>query len=169
LGIALSLVNPKEPSVNFRLSLDVVCGRPGKKKMSSSKFGIWKEEYSVGIPVIDEQHKIILEEINQLYDVVEKEDLLKTLKRAFVVLEEFEMTHFRTEEELMTKMNFPKLREHKEHHEQFKKKIREIVFEYESGSLMQFAVLLDFLKTWWENHIIMEDKQYAEYGKTISL
>jgi hemerythrin len=136
--------------------------------MNSSKFGIWKEEYSVGVPIIDEQHKIIFQQINQLYDAVEKEDLSKALKHAFSILEEYEMTHFNMEEELMNKMDFPGLREHKQHHEQFKRQIREIMLEYENGSLIQFAVLLDFLKRWWEEHIITEDQQYAPYAKNIS-
>ena len=58
----------------------------------------WKQEYSVNIKEIDQQHRKLFDLINLLYDsslLNEKEDILEKI---FVELKDYAFVHFKDEE-----------------------------------------------------------------------
>jgi hemerythrin len=120
----------------------------------------WKEFYSVGHPNIDLQHREILDIINDLYGAMafNKENMV--LGDLLERLVAYTMNHFTLEEKIMEEHGFPRLAEHKRLHYLMAQKTRKMRGDFDS---LSGKALLNYLKDWWTNHILLEDKQYAPY------
>jgi hemerythrin-like metal-binding protein len=72
----------------------------------------WKESYSVGINQIDEQHKVLFQMLNKLYDAMKEGKGKAVLVNLLSELFEYTKYHFKTEEDIITKYNYSKVKEH---------------------------------------------------------
>jgi hemerythrin-like metal-binding protein len=122
----------------------------------------WKDEYSIGLQEIDEQHEVLFDLINRLWAAIVKQaqtgDILKIVRE----LEHYTLSHFTAEETFMRVSEYPKFLDHKKQHEDFVARVakeREAVMGGKSISLD----LIRFLKDWLINHILVSDKDYAEF------
>jgi hemerythrin len=71
--------------------------------------------------------------------------------------------HFKSEELLMGKYEFPGTEEHKEIHKKLTQRILEYSKELFSKETLAAADFQRFLTDWLVNHISEEDRQYAEF------
>jgi hemerythrin len=133
--------------------------------MSDIIFVEWDERYSVGIPAIDRQHKELLNLTNELYnacqlgDTAARERFRTVIHRAV----EYVKFHFSAEEQIMERIKFPAIIEHKKQHESFVRRVLENVGEFESGKQFVPNAFVRFLKDWVLTHIAMSDQRYHEY------
>ncbi|MRI32538.1 hemerythrin [Endozoicomonas sp. OPT23] len=122
----------------------------------------WTDELSVGIEEIDEQHKVLVDLLNELHrGIMEKhgsEVTIEVLDR----LVEYTRIHFALEESLMRMLHYPGYEEHKQHHEMLLNQVAELVGKVKAGQHVTFE-LLHFLKNWLTRHIMEEDKIYAPF------
>ena len=90
-------------------------------------FVSWDASYDLGIEYVDKQHRRLVELINELYHAClgEKGELEEKFKHVMKELVEYVMIHFKDEEKIMEEINYPNIKEHKQHHENFVKKILE--------------------------------------------
>jgi hemerythrin len=72
----------------------------------------WDPAYSVGIAVIDEQHKRIIEYINELNKATLYQDNQKVAS-VLLHLVDYTISHFSFEESLMEEANYTMLEAHK--------------------------------------------------------
>lgn len=119
----------------------------------------WKDEYKLGIPIIDEQHKKLFEISENLTYIHE----INELKEIFLFLDEYLNFHFKTEEKLMEKYNYPYLEEHKKIHNELKEKIEGYIELYFMGNSSVLDDLEELIIQWIETHILGEDKKYYSY------
>ena len=133
------------------------------KKMSSNQFVEWKDEYSVGIDSIDQQHKKLLNLINQLQTAVDYSTGDQFEREALDELVEYTKTHFTYEEGLMRDNDYPDFEPHKLQHEKMFEKVREVLAEYEQDQDTAMTNAVDYLKDWLINHINGTDKEYSSY------
>jgi hemerythrin len=122
---------------------------------------IWKPEYDLGIPIVDEQHRGIVTIINSLYYGMQNkygEDLLVPVNG---MINEYTRIHFKIEENFLEKFNYPELKEHKEAHRELIDKLNKI--GKESLHLHDPKEFMDFLKEWWINHICHKDRAFLDY------
>ena len=133
--------------------------------MTEKPFVEWEERYSIGIPIIDEQHKELLRLTNDLYEACRKGDVAASsnFKSAFPSVVEYVKLHFTTEEQLMDRVNYPKLGGHKKEHESFIRKVLEGVKEFESGKNFVPNAFVRYLRDWVLTHIALSDNDYADY------
>jgi len=125
---------------------------------------VWNDSFSVGFEPIDDQHKVLVDMINELFQackegVVEADiAFLGIIKKAL----DYAGTHFADEEEYLSEANYPYLSEQKEQHEAFVEEVQKTIEEFEAGNIepIYFA---RFLKKWLLNHIAVYDKRYASY------
>ena len=68
-------------------------------------------------------------------------------------------THFRYEERLFNRINYPEYNEHKKEHLAFEQKISEFKEGFESGKLALTVDVLNFLCDWLREHILETDKK----------
>jgi len=128
----------------------------------------WDNKYSVGIKEIDEQHKKLLDLTNRLYnactqgkDIAENEfkDVIKEAVNYVKI-------HFKYEEDIFNKYNYPETKQHKLEHENFIKKILEEVKNFESGKQFVPNNFVRFLRDWTLEHIAISDKKYSLFFKS---
>jgi len=134
-----------------------------------SKLVTWSNTYSVGIKTIDEQHKRLLNLVNDMYDHVlgdpkaERAYFQKIIHSAV----DYIKVHFATEEKIMRATRFEGYREHKREHDSFILTVVDHIREFEAGrnTLISFT---NFLKDWILTHIAIIDKQYFAYFMKIA-
>ncbi|MDR1909989.1 MAG: bacteriohemerythrin [Spirochaetaceae bacterium] len=126
----------------------------------------WDDKYSVGIPLIDEQHKELINLTNELYqgcrtgtEEEKRAYFLKTVKSAV----EYVKYHFSAEEKMLENIKYPKYAEHKRQHEAFIQRLLADVKSYQEGMKLVPNSFVRFLRDWILSHIAMEDTQYARY------
>ena len=133
------------------------------RKMASDQFVEWKDEYSVGIDSIDQQHKKLLNLINQLQTAVDYSTGEQFEREALDELVDYTKTHFTYEEGLMRDNDYPDFEPHKAQHEKMFEKVREVLAEYEQDQDTAMANAAEYLKDWLINHINGTDKQYSSF------
>jgi hemerythrin len=122
---------------------------------------VWKPEYNLGIPIVDEQHRGIVAIINSLFYSMQNkhgEDVLIPING---MVTDYTRIHFKIEEDFLEKCNYPKLKEHKEFHKELIDKLNMVGRK----SLRQHdpKEFFDFLKEWWIDHICDKDRAFLEY------
>ena len=127
----------------------------------------WSDSYSLGVKIVDDQHKGLLNFVNDLFNhATGKEEDERTYFKSVIneVLQYVKM-HFTTEEKLMTMNRFPGYAEHKKAHDEFKLVVIKSVKDFDSGEQLVLEKFANFLKDWILTHIAKVDKLYAEYFK----
>ncbi len=133
---------------------------------SYDKLVKWDNSWETGIKIIDEQHKMLFDIINDLHKAMKLGREKEILSRIFKSLRMYIFTHFRVEEELMHKSDYPDFTGHKNQHDQFIQYIEVMYSAFRTQQKEVTSEILEFLKTWLTAHIINEDKQgYVPYIK----
>ncbi len=125
----------------------------------------WTRDLESGIPVIDAQHKRIIEFINELYEARQSGSASET-NQVMEGLLNYTVTHFEFEEGLQEKAGYPFLKAHQRIHEIFMKKIADIRVRAAEGEEVAHE-LLTLLKGWLVSHIKGEDRDYIESVKKV--
>ena len=125
----------------------------------------WTRELEFGIPVIDNQHKRIVQFINELDDACRTGNAAET-QHVMEGLLNYTVTHFEFEEDLQERSDYPYLKAHRRIHEIFMKKVAAVRERSQQGEDVA-PELLTLLKGWLANHIKSEDRDYVESVKTI--
>ncbi len=126
----------------------------------NSKF-LWKDEYSVHVQVIDNQHRKILYLLNNINNAVQSNNDY-SLKENLASLKEFAKYHFEFEEKILLKYGYD-IGDHANKHETVLQQLNEIHNNVIKDEHYDRNELLEFLSNWVEDHIIQEDQQYSSY------
>lgn len=127
----------------------------------------WKESYSVGVTIIDEQHKKLFALLNELKDAQEKEKDYDTFYKIINELCDYSVYHFKTEEDLLKEINYPHLSEHVEEHEYFRRQVKELQKMSKERKLLLSIKLVIFLKEWILTHVLESDKDFGRFLETV--
>lgn len=123
----------------------------------------WKDQYSVKVKEIDNQHKMLIGILNELYEAMLAGEAKEVIGGTIKSLADYTGVHFSYEETLMKKHNFPGYQEHKNIHTQFIAKVADFQDKHKQGKLMLSMEVMNFLKDWLKNHINGIDKKYADF------
>ncbi len=124
---------------------------------------VWREQYSVGVPRMDQQHKKLIGILNQLFDAMMNHHAFEVTEPLVKQLVEYTQTHFADEEALMAATGFPGLNEHREQHRRLIERVQKQVALAAGKDLFQPVQLLHFLNDWLTVHIQQEDKLYGPW------
>jgi hemerythrin len=125
----------------------------------------WEPAFNLGIPEVDNQHKKIIDFINALNQAFIDNVTNDKIGNILDDMSDYASKHFKTEEELFEKTNFPLMKEHKTQHEYFVKKVEDFKKSFYQGQPITFR-LMKFLRSWWTNHILDSDREYVEIIKS---
>ncbi len=81
------------------------------------------------------------------------------------MLKEYTKIHFKTEEDLLIKAEYPDLKEHLKLHVALVEKTEKISVNAVSND--DADLILQFLKKWWLEHINIEDKKYEPFVRKL--
>jgi len=128
----------------------------------------WMSVYDTHIKTVDEQHRVLVEMINDLQTARENNNEPKLIREIFFKLVDYTKYHFSQEESLMTTSNYPKLLEHSSQHKEFVNKIVEMLEGLKKGDVNISDKLNDFLMNWLIKHILGYDKEFANFYNVVS-
>lgn len=129
--------------------------------MSQILFIKWSDLHATNIPILDEQHRGIVEAINSLYYYMRKDRVSEVVIATMVKVEHYTFIHFLTEENLLEQAKYPYIDAHKRLHESFQQKSMLLAARLKKDP--DAHELLTFLKQWWINHINKVDQEYVPY------
>jgi len=121
----------------------------------------WNEKYMVGIDNIDRQHELLVDKINHLLEMHEKSEDLHVISTLFIGLIHYFTKHFEYEETIMRGCNYPGLERRKLEHKIFYNNLEKTKNDFINGEISSLGYIIDYIKLWVMDHIIIQDKKYA--------
>lgn len=131
---------------------------------------MWRENYRVGVDIIDEQHMELFNNLGEFIKLVQNKtldwnDRLEKAKETLEFLQDYVVYHFDEEEKLQEKINYPGLDSHREAHRKFKEGIKEYVYIFMEGGftedkMQEFSAKL---MTWLIMHVGKMDQEIGRY------
>ena len=125
---------------------------------------VWTNQLNIGVEVIDQQHRRILDYINQLDDAHESIFSSKEMGKLIHEVVDYTVSHFGFEESLQEESGYPFLKAHKKVHELFTRRVSEFQTRFEQGDNVS-KELHSLLVNWLVNHIKVDDADYVETVK----
>ncbi|NMG36715.1 bacteriohemerythrin [Azoarcus sp. TTM-91] len=123
----------------------------------------WTADLDTGIAVIDDQHRRLVDYVNQLETVHSKGDL-PTVGHVLDDLVDYTLSHFAFEETLLEESGYAYLKAHKRVHQLFTRRVEEYRERFKRGEDVS-AEIHRLLSSWLLNHIKHDD---ADYVATVS-
>lgn len=126
---------------------------------------IWNDEYCIGVPVIDEQHKEIFRICRELELLVQvpvgieiKDDALKIL----CDLRNYVTFHFYEEENYMQSINYMMFNKHKLEHDNFRKEVVKADLGKISENKNEIQMLMNNVYSFLLNHVLDRDMKIGK-------
>jgi hemerythrin len=138
-----------------------------KQEQKEAVCMLWNKSLEIGIPAIDDQHKELFRQVDILLDNSKQDRVSQTLK----FLGAYVKKHFTDEQILHIKSKYPKAEPHRKMHTDFVGAYLKMEKEYESDGANKLQTLLKINKTvidWLKSHIMVQDKDFANYYKTLN-
>jgi len=129
----------------------------------------WDQSLETGNVAIDEQHKALINVINDLLYACSQGKGRLEIQETLNFLSDYVVRHFSDEEKLQIKSKYPDYVAHKKLHEDFKRDVANIVSEFEKGgATIQLVAKVNMkIGEWLIKHIKTIDKKVAEHINSI--
>lgn len=126
---------------------------------------IWKEEYELGVYEIDNQHKKLVEVINNFKNSIPDSttDSRAEMGNVLAYLMNYTKFHFEAEEQIMEKINYPDLVNHRIKHKNLISKIMAVLIKIKNKESYTPIEFYYFLMSWLNDHILHEDSLIKNY------
>jgi len=121
----------------------------------------WDESFSVNFERMDDQHKKIIEMINQLHAAMKLKKDQDTVKQILNSLINYTQYHFSDEEKLMEQNDYPHIDQHRREHQLLIKKIMRYLQLYQCNQPIPLPEVLNFLREWYPRHFEKSDLKYS--------
>lgn len=124
----------------------------------------WTEKMSVGVKVLDDDHKKLVALINDLHDGLKAGHGKETLGKILDGLVSYTKFHFEREEQFFAKTGYPNSHAHKKEHDDLTRQVLSVQAKYKGGAVTTLSMeVMDFLKTWLTAHIQGSDQKYSAH------
>ena len=159
LGFLSSFTNP----VSWVLIVVLLMIPIFYKKSSEADQIKWKDEYSVGITHIDQDHKKLINLLNQ-FTVAYDHNMSESFeKEALEELINYTKYHFEREEKIMQEHDYPDFEAHQAKHQEMIKQVNTFVELYNEKGHDALKDISEYLTVWLISHINGTDKEYSQY------
>lgn len=127
----------------------------------------WSPNLSVGIEAIDADHEVLIDLLNRLGAEIEGGGTHEAVAERLDELIAQTESHFRREEEIMTREEYPEAEYHGRLHAALLQEVRDFRKDLEEGMEVG-PEITKFLKTWLISHILESDQHLGGYleGRT---
>ena len=123
----------------------------------------WKAQYSVNVKEIDDQHRKLIEMINELNDAMAQGKAKDVLGEILDRLVSYTAGHFALEERLLQTHGYEGYQEHKAKHEKMTAKVLDLQRQFKAGQAAMTIEVMSFLKNWLDKHIVGTDMKYSAF------
>lgn len=121
----------------------------------------WKDEYSVGVAEIDNQHKGFIDLFSTIDNAIGNRERWSEVFFKLEQLREHARFHFAVEESLMRMHSYPNLAEHIEQHKHFLAKLDQLQMTTLSRQVTMDTI--QYLRSWYAEHMKVADHDYVRY------
>ncbi|MBE0614883.1 MAG: hemerythrin family protein [Burkholderiales bacterium] len=122
----------------------------------------WKDEYLVGIPAVDFQHRQIFDCILRILGEACDDDRLRA-EAEIIKLLGLLQEHFALEESMMQKLSYPDFERHIEEHRQFSADVHDLAQRSLRKKAGVSSEAIRIAHKWLTAHIVSMDRDYAAY------
>ncbi len=124
----------------------------------------WSDKLSVGVAVLDEDHKHLVALANQLHAGILDGHGKEALEVVLGELASYIQFHFAREEQMFAESGYPLSEEHRQEHEQLARRVVNLQARYAQGALPSLSIeTMNFLRGWLLVHIQGSDKKYGPH------
>ncbi len=123
----------------------------------------WESSYELGIEHLDKQHQGLVKGLNALHDAMKAGKANEAIAEILNALIDYTATHFKAEERLFHRFNYPDSEKHIAEHAQFINEVLSFKDDYEKGRALVSIKVLYFLKNWLVKHILGSDMEYKNF------
>ena len=132
----------------------------------------WSSNLSVGIKVMDDQHQVLIDYLNDFKEISLKAKQgqlsdLRPVKELIEKLITYTLKHFKEEEALMAEYEYPKFKDHLKLHERLVKQVLSFKEKFHDDPILVIPELSSFLSRWLIQHIQGADMEYAQHIKSL--
>ncbi|MEZ3435420.1 MAG: response regulator [Lachnospiraceae bacterium] len=131
---------------------------------------VWKDEYNIGVDIIDKEHRSLFKIINKLFRFTdEKSKSQWACEEGIKFFKEHAVKHFAEEEEYMESIHYKRLEKHRHIHQEFRERTLPALEEeleqsgYCANSIGHF---LGVCAGWLIGHTLMEDRAITGGGSS---
>jgi hemerythrin len=125
----------------------------------------WRESYGTGVLSMDNQHRKIIDLINELYKHIRNEETSSSVEDVLSAMIKYAEEHLQEEENLLKTNDFSDYDEHMSKHQSYRERLSSLMAESKTDPEAAVKSTYAFLRQWWMGHIVDEDKKYGEFLK----
>lgn len=127
----------------------------------------WTPNLSVGVEMIDNQHKMWFEKADKLFEAGQKHQAKEYMGELLGFLDDYTKKHFRDEENYMLSIHYPDYNAQKNAHTTFIAQLAKLRKEFDAsgGNLMVILNANQMVLDWLTKHISTMDKRIGEFAK----
>ncbi len=131
---------------------------------------LWKDNYELGVPLIDAQHKELFRRVESFLQVLRSEvcwdEKVQKVNETLEFMKGYVVEHFRDEEEYQRSIGYSRYEAHKQIHTGMVDYVLDFSKQYEQSNndeqlIQQFG---GRLLAWLINHVAAEDQRIADYA-----
>jgi hemerythrin len=119
----------------------------------------WRDEYSVGVEVLDDQHRQMFELAERMISVQPEET-----RKLIVELYRYVAQHFAVEESHMKAIGYPDFDVHRRQHEQLIENLNGMTRGFVPTARTTLKLKMFFFD-WLRSHILKSDRKYFEFAR----
>lgn len=117
----------------------------------------WKDEYSVGVPAIDHEHRELIDLINWLNEIAHRGANYDKVRSALGEIYTQISAHFALEEKIMRDARYGHYASHKDDHENLLDELRDIMDQVDRDGRYEEERLSRQLEQWFSVHFSTHD------------
>lgn len=128
----------------------------------------WTPNLSVGVDLIDDQHKMWFQKAEKLFDAGKNNQAKEYIGELLNFLQDYTKKHFGDEEKYMLSIHYPGYQEQKQAHTAFIAKLDKLRSEYDAsgGNLLVILNANRIVLDWLTQHISNMDKKIGQFAKS---
>ena len=128
----------------------------------------WTPDLSVGVSMIDEQHKTWFEKADALFEAGQKHQAKEYIGELLDFLDDYTKKHFHDEEQYMLSIQYPEFNEQKQAHAAFIGQLNKLKKDYaeSGGNILVIINANELVLNWLVSHITRMDKKIGQYART---
>jgi hemerythrin-like metal-binding protein len=123
----------------------------------------WLSGYAVGVHQIDQEHQGLFAVAERMHQAMLEGQGKQHLDALLGELLEYTREHFAHEEQLMERIGYPELSEHRRQHAQLRSNVEAMQNRAVSGETTMTIEAMRFLMEWLKRHTVTSDRRIAGY------
>jgi len=122
----------------------------------------WKEGYKIGIKDMDEPREFLTEKLNCFLAKISKKIKSEYIEDLNQLIDGFRM-YFSKEEQMLAKVKFPELDEHKSYHRDYLRKLIRLRRQMSDETLTPIKDDFFVLASLYAEHMLINDLEFAPF------